>query len=63
MHMLTLLKSPGNIAQNHAWNLCLISFVFTCMQGMWRDVKTEPKQPPRLGGNRAALFAYGKNKG
>ncbi|WMV27512.1 hypothetical protein MTR67_020897 [Solanum verrucosum] len=26
--------------------------------GMCRDVKTEPKQPPRLGGNRAALFAY-----
>ncbi|TMW84985.1 hypothetical protein EJD97_024013 [Solanum chilense] len=25
---------------------------------MCRDVKTEPKQPPRLGGNRAALFAY-----
>ncbi|XP_059281563.1 protein NRT1/ PTR FAMILY 4.5-like isoform X1 [Lycium ferocissimum] len=28
------------------------------MQGMCRDLKTEPKQPPRLGGNRAALFVY-----
>ncbi|XP_059281564.1 protein NRT1/ PTR FAMILY 4.5-like isoform X2 [Lycium ferocissimum] len=26
--------------------------------GMCRDLKTEPKQPPRLGGNRAALFVY-----
>nr|XP_009761039.1 PREDICTED: protein NRT1/ PTR FAMILY 4.5-like [Nicotiana sylvestris] len=26
--------------------------------GMCRDVNTEPKQPPRVGGNRATLFVY-----